>query len=237
MDSAVKIKQNLDTNFLKLIAIVSMTIDHVSKVFFPDNMALAILGRIAFPLFAYCLVVGCLYTRDIKKYILRLALFALISQPFYLMAFHPNWGTFWYEFSHLNLNIFFTLLAGVLVVSALMDIKRRWWMIIVALAGEIFIGFDYGLYGLGLMAIFYICRKNSWLSALLSLAWMLFNGMRGDFLYIGSFGLDLQFFAILALPLIYIHTHFNPRINKYFFYAFYPAHFLLIFILRMIFHV
>lgn len=231
MNNAPKIAQNLDTNFLKLVAIISMTIDHASKIFFPDNMIMAILGRIAFPLFAYCLVVGCLYTRSIPKYLLRLGLFALISQPFYAMYFHPNWADFWKEF--LSMNIFFTLFAGVLVVAALMDIKKRWWMLPIALAMELFIGLDYGLYAMILMAIFYLCRKRSWLSALLAVAWMVYAGGLGDFLYIGPLGLDRQFFALLALPLIYIHTHVQPKISKYFFYVFYPAHLLVLFLLRM----
>lgn len=91
MNNEVKIRQNLDTNFLKIVAIISMFIDHAGEVFFPDSMIIAIIGRIAFPLFAYCIVVGCLYTHDMKKYILRLAIFAVVSQPIYNMAFHPTW--------------------------------------------------------------------------------------------------------------------------------------------------
>ena len=234
MENAVKIKQNLDTNFLKLIAIASMLLDHIGKVFFPENMILALIGRIAFPLFAYCIVVGCLYTRNVKKYILRLTIFAVVSQPIFNLTFHPTWAHFWEEF--FSVNIFFTLIAGVLAVTALMDIKKHWWMLVTALAMELFIGLDYGLYGIGLMVLFYLCRNKSWLSILLIFVWMC-NMIRGDFLQIGGFGLDRQFFAVLALPFIYIHTNVHPKIHKYFFYIFYPAHLLLIFALRMIFKV
>lgn len=231
-----RIKQNLDTNLLKLIAIICMVIDHVGKIFFPDNLILAIIGRIAFPLFAYCLVVGCIYTRNIKKYIIRLGIFALISQPIFNMAFHPTWQQFWEEF--FSVNIFFTLVAGLLAVSALMDIKKRWWMLFIPVAMEIFIGLDYGFYGIVLMIIFYLCRNKSWLSLLLAVAWMCLDGLRGDFVTIFNvIGLDRQFFALLALPLIYIHTNIKPKINKYFFYAFYPAHLLILFCVRMVLHV
>ena len=84
-----KLKTNLDTDFLKLIAILSMVIDHVGTAFFPEYHAFRWAGRLAFPIFAYCLTVGLLYTRDIRKYLLRLGAFALISQPFYIFAFHP----------------------------------------------------------------------------------------------------------------------------------------------------
>jgi hypothetical protein len=231
MDSNTKLQQNLDTNFLKLVAIISMVIDHFGKIFFPENIVLGIIGRIAFPLFAYCIVVGCLHTSDFKKYILRLSVFAVVSQPFFNMAFHPTWEQFWQEF--FVVNIFFTLIAGALAVKALMNIKRNWWMLLIAIAMEVFIGLDYGLYGITLMIIFYLCRNKNWLSALLAALWMMWNGLFGSYVTVLAIGLDQQFFAVLALPLIYVHTNFNPKIHKYFFYAFYPAHLLLLFIVRI----
>lgn len=234
MESTSKIKQNLDTNFLKLIAIISMAVDHTAKNFFPDNIALAMIGRIAFPLFAYCLVVGCLYTRSTKNYIGRLFVFAIISQPFYVMAFHPTWEGFIENI--LVLNIFFTLIAGVLVINALMNIKKNWWMILIAVAMEFFIGLDYGIYGIILMVIFYLCRNKSWLSFILIFIWMSLS-FPGDFIHMLGFGIDLQFFAVLSLPLIYIHTGIRPKINKYFFYIFYPAHLFVIFLVRFFYHI
>lgn len=235
MDKQIKTMQNLDTNFLKLIAIISMAIDHVGKIFFPGSMLMAITGRIAFPLFAYCLVVGCLYTSNFKRYVFRLAVFAAISQPVFNMAFHPTLQQFMEEF--FSVNIFFTLIAGVLMVKAFMDSKKYWWLALVSIAMEILIGLDYGLYGIILMLIFYLCRERSILSAVLALAWMLLWGGFGDFAVIGPIGLDLQAFAVLALPFIYLHTNIKPKINKYFFYAFYPAHLLLIFLVRILLHI
>lgn len=224
-----KTKQNLDTNFLKLVAIISMAVDHTMKNFFPDNIALAIIGRIAFPLFAYCLVVGCLYTRSTKKYIGRLFAFAIISQPFFVMAFHPTWESFIENI--LVLNIFFTLIAGVLVINALMNIKKNWWMILIAVAMVFFLGLDYGIYGIILMVIFYLCRNKNWLSFILVFILMSFS-LPGDFVHVFGFGIGLQFFAVLSLPFIYIHTSIRPKINKYFFYIFYPAHLFTIFLIR-----
>ena len=100
-----KLQTNLDTDFLKVIACITMLIDHIGGAFFPEVQAFRIIGRTAFPLFCYCMTVGLLYTRDIKKYLLRLAVFAAVSQPFYLLATHPfDWRE---EF--FNWNIFFTL--------------------------------------------------------------------------------------------------------------------------------
>lgn len=100
---------------------------------------------------------------------------------------------------------------------------------------ELLIGLDYGLYGISIMVVFYLCRNHSVLSAVLSFICICQIAL-GDFIHIGPLGLDKQFFAVLALPLIYIHTNVHPKINKYFFYAFYPAHLLLIFVVRMAFH-
>ena len=82
---------NKDTNLLKLIAIISMLVDHSGKMFFPQYQVMRIIGRLAFPLFAYCVSVGCVYSRDRMKYLSRVVLMGLVSQPFYAMALaHTN---------------------------------------------------------------------------------------------------------------------------------------------------
>lgn len=103
---------NLDTNFLKLVAIISMFIDHVGAAFFPEYPVFRWLGRLAFPIFCYCMTVGMLYTSNIRRYLGRLGLFAVISQPFWILAFNPQdiLGNL------TNWNIFFTLFISLLAV-------------------------------------------------------------------------------------------------------------------------
>ena len=143
-----RLKTNLDTNFIKLIAILSMTVDHVGSAFFPEYPAFRWIGRIAFPLFCYCMTVGMLYTHDIKKYALRLGAFALISQPFWILAFHADdiAGNL------LNLNIFFTLLVSLLSVWGFKE--KKWWLFAAGLILLNVINFDYAMTGLILMLIF-----------------------------------------------------------------------------------
>lgn len=62
-----KFKTNLNTDMLKIIAIISMLIDHIGHVFFPEEAAFRWIGRLAFPIFSYCLTVGLVYTRSIKS--------------------------------------------------------------------------------------------------------------------------------------------------------------------------
>lgn len=115
----------------------------------------------AFPLFCYCLTVGMLYTRDIKRYLARLGLFALISQLFWILAF--NYWDFWGNLT--NLNIYFTLFMSLLSVWGF---KEKKWLLFV---GGVFllslINFDYSISGVILMLIFYLCRHRPALGAAL----------------------------------------------------------------------
>ena len=134
---APRLRTNLDTDFLKLIAILSMLLDHIGAVFFPEHPAFRWVGRLAFPIFCYCMTVGLLYTRDIKRYLGRLGLFALISQPCYILATHPwDWQTEW-----MNWNIFFTLFLSLLAMWGFQT--RRWWLFAAAFLCVSLFNFDY----------------------------------------------------------------------------------------------
>ncbi|MCX6084810.1 MAG: TraX family protein, partial [Caldiserica bacterium] len=108
---------------LKLIAIVSMTVDHVGAILLPQVDWLRIIGRVAFPLFAYQLAAGYLHTRNVARYARRLAVWGLIAQPVYMIAFGVRPWT---------LNIFATLLLGLLAIWG-WD-HRRWWAVALALS-------------------------------------------------------------------------------------------------------
>ena len=232
MTTQPKLKTNLDTNFLKLIAIISMTVDHVGSVFFPQYPAFRWVGRMAFPLFCYCMTVGMLYTRDIRKYALRLGAFALISQPFWILAFNADD----IPGNLLNLNIFFTLLVSLLAAWGFQ--ARKWWLFIAGVVLLNAVNFDYAMTGLVLMLIFYLCRNKPLLGAVLyTLSYLpaLWGGSPEDplALRIGGLAVGFEIFALLALPFIEIHTHVEPKIPKWFFYLYYPAHLLVIYLLQL----
>lgn len=156
-----KLKTNLDTNFLKLIAILCMVADHVGTVFFPGYPIFRWIGRLAFPIFAYCLTVGLLYTHDIRRYLGRLAIFAVISQPFYALAFHPH--DFWGNLT--NWNIFVTLFFSLLAIYGVKS--RKWWWFVAGVLAINLLNADYANTGVVLTLIFYLCRNKPWLGAAL----------------------------------------------------------------------
>lgn len=231
-ESQPLLKTNLDTNFLKLIAIVSMVSDHVGSAFFPGNPIFRWIGRLAFPIFCYCMTVGLLYTHDAKKYLSRLAIFALISQPFYILA---------KDHRHIlenitNWNIFFTLFISLLTMLGFKE--RKWWLFATgALVLGIF-NFDYGYTGILLMLIFYLCRQKPVLGVALYVVSyipaVLFGSGLDDpnALIVGGYAIGFEIFALLALPLIFARTSLKPKVPKWFFYAFYPAHLAVIALLR-----
>ncbi len=231
-----KLRTNLDTDFLKLIAVLSMTVDHVGAVFFPEYPVFRWIGRMAFPLFCYCMTVGLLYTHDIRRYLARLGVFALLSQPFWILAFNAD------DFlgNLLNFNIFFTLFVSLLAMWGLKE--RRWLLFLGCVLLLAFVNFDYSVTGVMLMLIFYLCRRRPALGALLyTLSYLpaLWGGSPEDPLacHLGPLWIGFEFFALLALPLIFFRTRTGLRIPKWFFYGYYPAHLLAIFLVRTLLHI
>lgn len=141
------------TSFLlKLIGIVTMLCDHVGDSFIGHFSFLNLIGRIAFPIFAFQIVQGYMHTHNVKKYALRLFIFAFISQiPFMLFL-----STFYDSY---YLNIFFTLFLGVICLYGFDKIKNKYlgvlFAILICVVGH-FIQVDYGAYGIAVIFIFYI---------------------------------------------------------------------------------
>mgnify|MGYP002581591684 FL=1 len=82
-----KIFSNFD---LKILAIITMTIDHIGAIIYPNIDAFRIIGRISFPIFCFLLVEGFKHTHNRFRYFIRLLLFAIITQPIYDYAFNNH---------------------------------------------------------------------------------------------------------------------------------------------------
>jgi len=122
---------------LKIIAMVTMTFDHSGYIIFGGSSFFNYIGRLAFPIFAFQISQGYIHTKDLKKYLGRLTIFAFVSQiPFMLFYYsatntpisiaqipstiYNSISTFDY-----TLNIFFTLLIGLLAILAFDKIKYK----------------------------------------------------------------------------------------------------------------
>lgn len=228
---------------LKCIAMVTMLIDHMGYVLFPGYVIFRIIGRLSFPIYCFLLVEGAVHTSNWKKYLGRLFLFALISEiPFNLAI----GGSVWYPEAQ---NVLFTLMLGLLAIRLLQEplagknqplitgIRVVLVLILVLLAE--FARTDYGAGGVIFILIFYVFRSQLLLkSAVFAVA--------VAFLYGG-----IENFAILSLVPILCYNegkgsfllpkHSKAEFGvpdkrgsgalKYFFYVFYPAHLLLLYLL------
>jgi len=241
-----QVNLNRDTGFLKLVAMIAMFCDHAGKMLFPQYPIMRIIGRLAFPIYAYCLAVGCVYTRNPLNYLKRLLLLALIVQPIYAVSMaHSSQAMYSVSFAQqpfraaLNFyinswnkpNILCSLALGLIVLWSLRErqllITASMFMLCWLLRNKI----DYGFKGILLMTLFYVFISKKWLSIPAVLAFMLWWSVGSGKYSLFGVRFGSQAFAICALPLIYISTNTGIRLPKWLFYAFYPAHLVLIYLL------
>ncbi len=224
---------------LRLIAMGAMLCDHLWATVISGNLWMTMVGRIAFPIFAFLIVEGFFHTRNVQKYALRLLIFALLSElPFNLV----QGGDWFYPFGQ---NVMWTLLLGLLCLDRLEKLRGqhigpkaglRMALAILgfALAATVTLT-DYAGYGVLTVVVFYAFRGNSWrsrLGQLVGLAlinWVWVKGMTIPL----AFGLELpiQGFAVLALLPIWCYRGrqgLHNRAAQLAFYAFYPVHLLIL---------
>ena len=122
-------RRGIDSFQLKCIAILSMAADHTGALLFPEQMWLRGVGRLAFPIFAFVLAEGFFYTHDIKRYLARMGVFALLSEIPYDLAFQ---GAV-LEFDRQN--VFFTLTVSLLVLCVMEKVTGQILKAVVVLFG------------------------------------------------------------------------------------------------------
>ncbi len=231
-------------NQIKLLACLTMTIDHVGMVLFPHIYALRIIGRIAMPLFAFFIGEGCVYTRDRKKYFLRLFILALICQAVSIAeSFITGSGNGFY------LNILFTFSFSIILCCSFLDMQNnpcsRTRLIYILVMGLILLAklffdnsaelvgveitLDYGAAGvfLPLFAVVSRDRKKKLIS--FSVGLLLFSVICYGFLSQAFFA------ALLAAPVLFIYNGKTGKMKlQYFFYLFYPLHIAAIYAVSLI---
>jgi hypothetical protein len=225
-------KFDFGRELLKIIAIVTMVIDHVGNILYPDLLFLQMIGRLSFPLFAYLIVLGVESTKKPRKYMATLLSFAVISQIPYFLAF----GIQPYE----RLNILFSLLLSAVTVYFY---NKRSPLAFVPLLLSIILPME-GSYYVVLTAVGMKLLKDApKLGALVLFA------LNIQFLVVSSdLHTQIQILALFSVPLIFLHikgwlkkeiiipeNSLAYSIRKYMFYGFYPLHLALLFLTHLFF--
>lgn len=240
-------------NVLKWVAIAAMLIDHTAAVMgglFPFSWydPMRNVGRIAFPIFAYGIAQGCVYTHSARRYLGRLLLFALISEVPYQLALEqplpPRFAT---------TNVFFTLFAGAACCQIVKFCKskgRRWaWAAVVPVGAIVLLcemqHTDYGGFGVLCILLPYLFWESKparliALGSVVALIYIVVSHFQG-------FGMPLYWiyapenvgsmvretlFALAGVGLLALYNgQPGSKKGKWFFYVFYPAHLLALFAL------
>ena len=225
------------SNFdLKLIAIITMTIDHIGVIFgTPFYNFLRAVGRLSFPIFAFLLTEGYVHTRSFSKYFLRLLVLAVISEIIYDYVFYER-------FIYLGANnIFFTLALGLFTLFLLDKsrclVKKYFkdkidliiilpitYLLIVVIMGLIaeFLSFSYGMLGILIISFFYLFKNNFLLMVIsVSISTLIL-------------GEPMQYFSLFSLILICFYNKELGKKCKMFFYLYYPLHILVLGLINML---
>ncbi len=269
-------KLGLSGNALKIIAVCSMVIDHTGLMLdsalsyhlaytgmpAQNSTAMAtqlllqcafymrLIGRIAFPIFCFLLVQGFLHTHSIKKYVLSMAAFALISEiPFNLLLnSHSASGINF--LNKYNQNVFFTLTLGLICLCGIKHFKGKIILQLVCIALSCTIAsygnFDYDIFGILTIVIFYLLHSKAKLF-ILTVPWLMFgysaiifataaiaqpSDITSALIYAVGSGC-VQLLCVFSLIFINLYSGARgARLPKYFFYAFYPLHLLALYFIR-----
>lgn len=212
----------ITSSWLKWLAIISMLIDHMGAVIlepwlisggaltYPTvdwqsiDMVLRLIGRLAFPIYSFLIVEGYHHTRDVRRYAMRLGLFALVSEIPFNLAISQNW----FDLSHQN--VFFTLMAGLLAIWALDRFENV--LLGITAAGSLVLAAhllqtDYGAYGVSMMLLLHWTRSDRRVQAVTG----------------AIFNLS-QLTASLAFIPIYFYNGEKGKGNSKWIYLIYPVH-------------
>lgn len=201
---------------LKLIACITMLIDHIGHIFFPNINIFRIIGRMAFPIYCFLLVEGAHHTSNPKKYACRMLISAIISEIAFDLAFsgHTDWS---------SQNVMWTLLIGfvMIIVCSRLDGTRKIIAMIPFIGLAEIIQSDYSGMGVALIAMFYLIRSLPirWY-ALPIIVMTLFN--------------TAQIFALSSLIPISRYNGEKQTHNaviQWMFYLFYPMHLFILYLI------
>ena len=217
----------LSSNALKMIALVAMTLDHIGVQILTESELLRIIGRLAFPIFAYTIAEGCTHTKNRKRYALIIGATALLCQLVYFFAMQSLYQC-----------IFVTFLLSIIIIytfdKAVKSKSTIWWLFgVVLLLSVLFVTeflpnilyktdfyIDYGFAGIMVPVLIYFApgKASKLAAALFALSLLAFS--------VGG----IQWYSLFALPIIALYNgKRGTRRLKWFFYIYYPVHLVVIY--------
>ncbi len=234
---------------LKIIALITMFCDHFGDAFVGSFSFLNLIGRIAFPIFAFQISEGFIHTKNRKKYFLRLGIFAIISQvPFslFLQTFLNG--------SPFSLNVLFTMLLGlssIAIYQYFKDLFRKdnnelkqtlskfHLDKLIGIVFALLIGYiaklldtDYGFWGVLVIFAFYFFKDNK-LAMIISYVTLCVIRY-GIQIIQSSYQIEyvlLGIFTVLPIVFISLYNEKQGKKIKYLLYIFYPVHLLVLYLL------
>ena len=224
--------KGLSGNQLKLIAVITMTVDHIGAFLYPQVLWLRMVGRLAYHIFAYMIAEGCTHTRSMPRYLGTMAAMAAVCQ----VTMYAVIGSL-----HQYILVAFTLSIGLIWLLRLALEKKHfgWWTLaLLGIAGVWFVtqvlpyvlrdtdfAVDYGFWGVMLPVAVWLVRKR-WHKLLMTAAVLLL--VAGDVR-------DIQMLALCALPLLALYNgQRGKRKLKYFFYLYFPAHIVILEVIALL---
>lgn len=235
-------EKKLNANHLKLIAILAMTVDHVADLLFPGfpthpvALVLHLIGRLTAPIMWFFICEGFHYTGNLVKYLLRMLVFAVISHFAYCFAFGISFVPFAdgvFNQTSVIWPLFWAIVALWIVNSG--RIRRAWLRyVLVILICLITFPADWSCIAVMAIVFMYDYRGNLKKQMLCMLLWVLGYSVV-SFFFVNNVYAFVQLGVILVWPVLrqYNGQKGKARWMKWFFYLYYPAHLLIIGLLRL----
>jgi len=221
-------------DMLKLLALITMLVDHIGYMYFPNEILFRIIGRLAFPIFAYQIAIGYSRTSNIKKYVLRLSLFALITQiPYSFFSADI-------KFNPIHLNVLFTFVAaiGMLYVYDMGTLKIKnfikdknyknllYGIFLLALAIVIIIlpevlsflikdfYFEYGLLALALVLLFHVFQGKMKVAIISIILLYLLHGYYRVALWNSAYSSELFWSNLYSFKYVWSKLNFQNGLSQ-----------------------
>ena len=236
-------KKHLNAGQIKLIAIIAMTIDHLTWAFFPGLQAvwyvfaLHIIGRLTAPIMWFFIAEGCHYTRDIRKYALRLFIFAFISHFAYNFAFGIPFLPFSTGSIFNQTGVMWSLAWAVVLIAVNREERIPQWVKILSFPVICLLTFPSDWSCIAVMCPFFLYqhRGDFKKQAIDIIVWTLVYATV-YFIFLDKLYAVLQLFTFLTIPILAQYNGERGKKlkgTKWLFYIYYPAHLVVVGIVRL----